>query len=251
MSANRPIVIIPSYNTGGTLLRKTVEGVLAHTEIPLLLVIDGSTDGSGESVAPLAAETERFSILTLPQNRGKGAAVLVAAEAALKEGATHAVIVDADGQHPPDEIDPMIRLLPEEEPAMIMGLPQFGSDAPLARLWGRKLSIFWTDVVTLWGGLGDTLFGMRVYPLQSFCTVLRKTRFARGFDFDPEIAVRLYWEGVRPIQHPVPCRYLSKDEGGVSHFHYLRDNVKLTFLVIRLLSQFVFFYLWKLLFRKR
>jgi hypothetical protein len=107
------------------------------------------------------------------------------------------------------------------------------------------LTIFWTELETLGAGLGDTLFGMRVYPIKSLCHVMKATGFARGYDFDPEVAVRLVWEGVRPVQLKVPVRYFSKAEGGISHFHYLRDNVKLTFLHFRLMLLFVFFGFWK------
>ena len=129
-----------------------------------------------------------------------------------------------------------------------MGKPEFGPDAPKARLYGRKLTIFWTDLETLWRGLGDTLFGMRVYPLRALLRAFEQTPFARGFDFDPEIAVRLRWAGCPICQVPVDCRYLSKEEGGVSHFHYLRDNVKLTCLHFRLMPEFLLRRLWTQLF---
>jgi hypothetical protein len=122
-----------------------------------------------------------------------------------------------------------------------MGQPVFGADVPKARLYGRQLTIFWTDLETLYTGLGDSLFGMRVYPLRELCAVMQTTLFARGYDFDPEVAVRLVWKGLRPVQLPVPVRYFSKEEGGVSHFNYLRDNVKLTILHFRLMVWFLLF----------
>jgi hypothetical protein len=127
-----------------------------------------------------------------------------------------------------------------------MGEPQFGPDAPLARLRGRRLTILWTDLESGWSGLGDTLFGMRVYPVQPLRRVFRQTPFARGFDFDPEAAVRLFWMGLRPVRVPVPCVYLPVGAGGVSHFRYVRDNVKLTLLHFRLMPEFLFWRLWRL-----
>jgi len=132
-----------------------------------------------------------------------------------------------------------------------MGQPVFGKEAPAARVHGRKLTSFWTNLETLWCGLGDTLFGMRVYPLTPFLAAFGQTPFARGFDFDPEIAVRLAWLGCRPVRVPVEVRYLATEEGGVSHFHYLRDNIKLTLLHFRLVPEFLLLRLVPFLLRKR
>src|ERR1019366_7304139 len=76
-----------------------------------------------------------------------------------------------------------------------------------------------------------------LYPAAERQGALASPRGARGFDFDPEMAVRLVWAGVPTVNVPAPCRYLAKDEGGVSHFHYVRDNLKLIWLHTRLLSQ--------------
>ena len=80
-----------------------------------------------------------------------------------------------------------------------------------------------TDLETGFYGLGDTLYGFRVYPLDAFLKAFSHTHFARGYDFDPEIAVRIFWQGVRPFQIDIPVRYFDASEGGVSHFHY-RNN---------------------------
>lgn len=251
MSENRFTVLIPSFNTGASLLRQTVTNVLGATELPLLLVIDGSTDGSGEAVKALEEEVDRFTILHLPHNSGKGEAVRHGVLHAVDHGFTHALVMDADGQHPAESIDPMVALVGEGDRTMIMGDPIFGPEAPLLRKAGRKITLTWTDLESLWRGLGDTLFGMRVYPLQPLSTVFCKTRFARGFEFDPEVAVRLFWMGIQPIKIAVPCRYLSPEEGAVSHFHYLRDNLKLTALHFRLVPEFLLCHLWRLLFAKK
>jgi len=60
----------------------------------------------------------------------------------------------------------------------------------------------------------------------------------RGFDFDPEAAVRLCWAGVRPIRIDAPVRYFGRHEGGVSHFHYGRDNALLAWMHLRLFAGF-------------
>ena len=172
-------------------------------------------------------------------NSGKGDALLHAAQKAVNEGHTHGLMMDSDGQHPADMIIPMLNKAKQYPNALIIGQPVFGTDAPLARVAGRRLTSFWTNIETLWCGLGDTLFGMRVYPLSRFLEAFKQTSFARGFEFDPEIAVRMAWAGCQPIQIDVPVKYLAKDQGGVSHFHYLRDNLKLTFLHFRLVPELI------------
>lgn len=240
----RALVLIPSYNTGAKLLARTVEAALRQS-LPVWVVIDGSTDGSERALEPLQASAgSHLRVIRLPENRGKGAAIEAGARVAREAGFTHLLTMDADGQHPAESIPELLAAAEENPRAIIMGAPVFGEDAPKARLYGRKLTKFWTDVETLWCGLGDTLFGMRVYPLEALLEGFGRTRWGRGFDFDPELAVRLVWGGCRPLQVPVPCRYLGADEGGVSHFHYLRDNIRLTCLHLRLLPEFVFLRPW-------
>ncbi len=110
---------------------------------------------------------------------------------------------------------------------MILGEPIFGPDAPAERVKGRRVGNWWANLATLWGGIHDSLFGFRVYPIGESVRILESIRSARRFDFDTELAVRLYWSGVRPINIPVPVRYPPREDGGTTHFHYLRDNLLL------------------------
>lgn len=232
-------VLIPSYNTGKRLLG-TVRSALSAWE-HVWVVVDGSDDGSDLVLDALVETHPGFRLIRKASNSGKGDAVLHASEIALEAGFTHALVMDADGQHPSDSIAPLMKASLADVQTVVMGQPVFGADVPKVRLYGRRLTIFWTELETLYAGLGDTLFGMRVYPLRELCEVMHTTGFARGYDFDPEVAVRLVWRGVRPVQLPVPVRYFSEEEGGVSHFHYLRDNVKLTILHFRLMVLFLLF----------
>ena len=102
------------------------------------------------------------------------------------------------------------------------------------RVKGRKVSNWWANLETLWAGIGDSLFGFRVYPIAPLREVMHRQRWMRRFDFDPEAVVRLCWRGVKPINLAAPVRYFSAAEGGVSHFNYLRDNVLLTWMHTRL-----------------
>jgi len=240
----RPLILIPSYNTGG-ILPRTVEGVLKHAgEVPVWVVIDGSTDGSPGLLDPLVQKhPEQLRILTSAQNGGKGSAILGALRPAKAANFTHVLTIDSDGQHPPHFIEKFLTLGGQNPQCLIMGKPIFGCEAPFARVHGRKISHFWTNVETLGAGLGDTLFGMRLYPLDALITAFSQTRFARGYDFDVEIAVRITWLGHPSIQIDVPVRYLKPEEGGISHFRYLQDNLKMIWLHARLLPEF---FLWRI-----
>ena len=174
----------------------------------------------------------------LENNQGKGAAVLYALDLAVKKGFTHILCMDADGQHPAAKIRDFMTLSKENPDCMVLGQPIFDINAPKARVHGRKLSNFWANVDTLWAGIGDSLFGFKLYPVEEMRRVMHGTRWARRFDFDPEVGIRLVWEGVRPINFPCPVRYIPRDQGGVSHFNYLRDNTLLTWMHFRLLITF-------------
>jgi len=157
--------------------------------------------------------------------------------------------MDSDGQHPADRIPEFMAASQAQPAAAILGRPVFGPEVPLERLHGRKLSVALARLEILGRGIDDPLFGFRVYPAAALLAALNSTRRARGFDFDPEIAVRLVWAGVPTVNLPAPCRYLSRAEGGVSHFHYLRDNLKLLWLHFRLVPQLL--WRWPALRRRR
>jgi len=230
------LVLIPSYNTGAQLLLSTIRDALAHWT-PVWVVIDGSTDGSERDALALAQTEPRLRVITLEKNRGKGAAVLAAAEAALAAGFTHALVMDADGQHPANRIGDFMRASQERPGALILGKPVFGPEAPLVRLKGRKLSIGLVHFECLCRAIDDPLFGFRVYPLAPLVGEMRRAWFARRYDFDPEIAVRLFWAGAPVVNIPAACKYLSRAEGGVSHFRYLRDNLRMIWLHTRLITK--------------
>lgn len=235
------LVLIPSYNAGSRLL-PTVEEALRQWQ-PVWVVIDGSTDDSAHRLDALAAREPALRILHRSRNGGKGAAVLTGVEAALAAGFTHVLVMDSDGQHPASHIVPFMDASRRAPAALVLGVPVFGPEVPLERLHGRKLSVGLVHFETLSRTLvADPLFGFRVYPAAALRDALARTRAARGFDFDPEIAIRLVWAGTPTLNLPAPCRYLSKADGGVSHFHYLRDNLKMVGLHTRLITQLL---LWR------
>lgn len=236
MSATH-LVLIPSYNPGPAVLT-TVQA--ARAQWPVVWVVDdGSNDGSTASLQELAASDPGLHLIVLPRNSGKGAAVLTGLEAAAAAGFTHVLTMDADGQHPAALIPDFMAASQAAPAAMILGKPVFGPEAPALRVNGRKVSNGWANFETLWMGIGDSLYGFRVYPIAPLMRIMRGRRWMRRFDFDPEAVVRLCWAGVQPINKDAPVRYLSAEEGGVSHFRYLRDNILLTWMHTRLFLGFL------------
>ena len=230
------LVLIPSYNTGERLF-STVAAARAQWS-PVWVVIDGSTDGTGERLLALAATDPGLRVFVLPTNQGKGAAVLHGLRQARAQGFTHALTMDSDGQHPADLIPSFMARSQARPEAMVLGKPVFDASAPLLRVRGRRISNSWTELETLFAGIGDSLYGFRVYPIAPLIAVMQGQPWMRRFDFDTEAVVRLAWRGVKPINIDAPVKYLSAEEGGVSHFNYVRDNVLLTWMHTRLMLEF-------------
>lgn len=245
----KALVIIPSYNSGKLLLQ-TVEEALAHAQ-PVWLVVDGSTDGSDRELEFKLSGNAGLRILRMDGNRGKGAAVIHGCREALGEGYTHACVMDADGQHKAADIPRFLDRARETPDAVVMGVPIFGPDAPAERVKGRRVGNTFAKIETLWSGPDDSLFGFRVYPIAPLLEVMRHTLGGKRYDFDTEAAVRLMWAGLRPVNLPSPVRYPRAEDGGISHFKYLRDNALLTSMHTRLLVELLFRWPFFLLKRRK
>ncbi len=231
------LVLIPSNNPGPKVYETVLSARAQWT--PVWVVVDGSTDGSAEALLAMAAQDDGLKVWVLPRNVGKGAAVLHGLEIASKQGFTHVLTMDSDGQHPGHLIADFMAASAAQPGAMVLGVPVFAADAPRLRVNGRKVSNGWANLETLWAGIGDSLFGFRVYPIEPLRQVMAGQRSMRRFDFDPEAVVRMCWRGVRPVNLPATVRYFRADEGGVSHFNYLRDNLLLTWMHSRLFLGFL------------
>lgn len=231
------LVLIPSYNPGRRAL-ETVQAARSQWD-PVWVVVDGSTDGSTQALESLARSDPGLRVLVRARNGGKGAAIFDGLAAAQRAGFSHALTMDADGQHPAERIAAFMSASAGEPEAMILGDPVFDASVPLIRLRGRRISNWCTNVETFWAGIHDALFGFRVYPIAPLLGVMRRNRWMRRFDFDAEAVVRLSWRGVPAVNLPAAVRYFTPEEGGVSHFNYWRDNVLLTSMFLRLLAGFV------------
>ncbi len=240
MNADRThLVLIPAFNPGPRLAATVGEALAAWN--PVWVVSDGSTDGSERALAESRPPAAGVRLIRRERNGGKGAAVLTGAREALQAGFSHALVMDADGQHPADRIGAFMEASRRAPGALILGRPEFGEEAPWIRCQGRKLSIGLVRAEILGAGIDDPLFGFRVYPLAALVRALESTGGARRYDFDPEIAVRLAWAGVPVANLGARCRYFSAAEGGVSHFHYIRDNLRMVWLHTRLLTELILF----------
>ena len=231
------LVLIPSYNTGAKLFATVAEARAQWN--PVWVVIDGSTDGTGAELQRRTAGDPGVRVLLQPENQGKGAAILAGLRAAAASGFTHALTMDADGQHEAAAIPSFMAASQQEPRAMILGVPVFDTSAPRLRVVGRRVSNWWANLETVWLGINDSLCGFRIYPIADLRTIMEKSRWMRRFDFDVEAAVRLTWRGLDLVNKPVSIRYFRPEEGGVSHFHYGRDNLLLAGMHARLMLGFV------------
>lgn len=233
MSAFRPCVLIPTYDNPATIAAVVAR---ARAYVDDVVVVD---DGSGPAgAAAVAALGERGDVCVVRRahNGGKGAAVKDGFREARRLGFTHALQVDADGQHDLVDVPRFLEAARADPGALVLGCPIFDDSAPLGRRLGRRITQFWTRVETGGRHIADPMCGFRVYPLAPLGDE-RGLVDAAGdrMEFDIEIAVRLVWAGVEVVNLPTRVRYLSDDEGGVSHFRMFRDNVRISWMHTRLM----------------
>jgi predicted LPLAT superfamily acyltransferase len=222
-----PCAVIPSHNHWRA-LPAVVERLRAEG-LPVFIVDDGSDAAAAEAIAALSGEG--VSVTRLPVNRGKGVAVGEGFRLAQAAGFTHAVQVDADGQH---DLDALPRLLAEasaQPHALVSGAPVYDSTIPLGRKIGRWITHLWVFVETLSLRISDSMCGFRVYPLAESLALFDEGRVGERMDFDTDIMVRLFWRGVAPVMVPVRVTY---PPGNTSNFDMLWDNVRITRMHTRL-----------------
>jgi glycosyltransferase involved in cell wall biosynthesis len=225
-----PCALIPIYNHKHTIAR-TVHALREHG-LPVMIVDDGSDAATRDVLDALALESDDIHLLRLSHNQGKGRALTTGLLAARDAGFTHALQIDADGQHDTADAPRFIAEARTHPQAMICGRAVYDDSVPKARLYGRYLTHACVWVETLSLAIDDSMCGYRLYPLQATCAEIARAPLPARMDFDTEAAVRLLWRGV-------PVRNLSTrviyPENGLSHFHMLHDNVRITAMHIRLL----------------
>ncbi len=224
----RPCAVIPTYDNPAT-VRGVVERVREH--LTDIVVVDDGSGAAGRAAVDAIGSAGLARVERRARNGGKGAAVKTGFAAAQRLGATHVLQVDADGQHDLADIPRFLAEARAHPGALILGRPVFDATQPRARAFARQLSIFWVAVETRSDAIADPQCGFRVYPLAAALAA-----DARGdhMEFDLELPVRMVWAGIPVRNLPTRVRYLSKEEGGVSHFHVLRDTARISWLHIRL-----------------
>jgi glycosyltransferase involved in cell wall biosynthesis len=224
----RPCVVIPVYRHARflTLLLDRI----ARLNLPCVLVNDGGDAEESAILRQLATRPEVFLQEQFP-NQGKGAAMFAGFRYAGLQGFSHAVQIDADGQHKVEDIPRLLAASRATPGALITGTPQYDQSVPKHRLYARHITHFWVWVETLSFTIRDSMCGFRVYPLADTLAVVEHIRNGRRMDFDTEIMVRLYWRGVPVISIPTPVTY---PEDGISNFRPLHDNLLISWMHTRL-----------------
>lgn len=225
-----PCALIPIYNHKDTIAR-TAQALRAQG-LPVVIVDDGSNAATREVLDALVGEADDIELLRLPRNQGKGRALTAGLLVARDRGYTHALQIDADGQHDTDDAPRFIAEAQAHPQAMICGRAVYDDSVPRARLYGRYLThvCVWMETLSL--AIDDSMCGYRLYPLAETCAEIARAPLPARMDFDTEIAVRLCWRGV-PVRN-LPTRVIYP-ENGLSHFRMLRDNLRITAMHTRLL----------------
>jgi glycosyltransferase involved in cell wall biosynthesis len=221
--------VIPVYNHGEA-VGAVVRAIRAHG-LPVLLVDDGSEPSCAAVLDALSAADAGVQLERLPVNQGKGAAVMAGLRAAQARGWSHALQIDADGQHDTADIPQFVTAATEHPQHFICGCPIYDDSVPKARLYGRYATHVWVWINTLSLSIRDSMCGFRVYPLATVVPLIGRAKIGRRMDFDVEVAVRLYWHGVPVFNQPTKVSYPTD---GVSHFRALHDNLLISWMHTRL-----------------
>ncbi|SIT40324.1 putative acyltransferase [Paraburkholderia ribeironis] len=233
-----PCIVIPIYNHKDA-IGATVAN-LAVQRLPIFVVDDGSDAATQQVLAALAQQyAGQLTLLRLPVNGGKGAAVMAGLRAARDAGYTHALQIDADGQHDATDVPRFIDAARAEPGAVILGRPVYDESVPKARLYGRYLTHVWVWIETLSLTIRDSMCGFRLYPLALACELIDSVALPTRMDFDIEILVRLHWR--RAAFRSIPTR-VTYAADGLSHFDVLWDNVRIS----RSHTRLAFGMLWRL-----
>ncbi|MCQ2067866.1 MAG: glycosyltransferase family 2 protein [Bacteroidaceae bacterium] len=215
----RYCVIIPTYNNGDT-----VAGVVERTlkVCPDVIVVnDGSTDNTQAVLCGL-----NVTILNHDRNLGKGNALKTGLRYAAGKGFTHAVTLDADGQHYPEDIPVLLKASAECPDSLVVGCRNLTSEnMPRQNTFANRFSNFWFRLQTA-RKLDDTQSGFRVYPLDSLYGMGLVTS---RYEAELELLVFAAWHGVNVQGVPVRVWYAPEGER-VSHFRPFWDFFRISVL---------------------
>ncbi|GAB1256020.1 glycosyltransferase family 2 protein [Aurantivibrio plasticivorans] len=224
-----PCVIIPVYNHEHA-IENVVLGVLNH-HLPIVLVNDGSSPECVKVLVELADKHADCVLVSLPENRGKGGAVKAGIREAWMRGYSHALQVDADGQHNLNDLPSFLAVAQKSPSIIVSGCPVYDETVPTVRFYARYLTHIWVIINSLSLQIKDSMCGLRVYPLAAVCRLIDEEFLGNRMDFDPELLVRWVWRGGEVTNIETHVRYPAD---GVSHFQLFQDNVLITKMHTRL-----------------
>jgi len=218
-----PTLLVPIYDHKDE-IGEVVDDLLSHG-LPILIVDDGSGIETRLVLGELEDQHKPVTVYYRPQNGGRGAALKTGYRLAFERGFSHALQLDADGQHHAPDVSAFLAAMKGEPDALVLGAPIFDETAPKSRLYGRQLSRVMVWLSTLSFAVDDPLCGFRGIPLAPTMALLEHSEMGDHMEFDPELVIRLFWDGV-PVRN-VPTQVVYR-RGELSHFDMLRDNARLT-----------------------
>ena len=218
-------VIIPVYNHFEKIA--AVVKQLRSLGLPCIILDDGSTETCSQTLKSVVESDPQVTLIRFEYNRGKGAVVCDGLRHAHSQGFSHALQVDADGQHDLSDVPQFLQAAERDPEAVISGFRAYGQ-LPVGRRYGRFFTDLWVWINTLSFHIKDSMCGYRLYPLAPSVALLSCSRVGQRMDFDTDILVRLFWRGV-DIKH-VSTRILYSDEI-TSHFRLFQDNVCISLMI--------------------
>ena len=213
-------VVIPTYNNAGT-LASVVQQTLEQCD-DVFVVNDGSTDDT----AQILSAFPQVTVVSYPQNKGKGYALKKGFQKALEMGFAYAITLDSDGQHYPSDIPLFLAANQEHPGALIVGERQLeGVDRSAGSSFANKFSNFWFYIQT-GRNLKDTQTGYRLYPLKKLHGLSWLTS---RYEAELELLVFSSWHGVELVSIPINVYYPPREER-VSHFRPGKDFARISVL---------------------
>ncbi|QLL13962.1 glycosyltransferase family 2 protein [Pseudomonas chlororaphis] len=225
---HNPCAVIPVYNHEAA-VPAVVDALLA-SGLPCVLVDDASNPACAAVLEQLA-EREQVFLVKLAVNQGKGGAVMAGLREASRLGFSHALQVDADGQHDLRDVDNFIATSRTHPEALVCGYPQYDASVPKGRFYARYLTHVWVWINTLSLQIPDSMCGFRVYPLPPVLALVDSVKIGQRMDFDTDILVRLSWRNQPMRWLPTQVRY---PVDGLSHFRLFHDNLLISSMHARL-----------------
>ncbi len=222
-------IVIPNFNH--TILLDELIATLTQFDLPIIMVNDASHEQATQIFRDLAAKHASLSVIEHQINQGKGGAVQTALSAAFARGYSHALQVDADGQHDLNDVEKLLTESKNHPQALISGKPIYDDSIPKHRYYARNITHFWVWIETLSFKIKDTMCGYRVYPLAASVELIQQQKLGKRMDFDIEVMVRLFW---RNIELRFIDTAVDYPEHGVSHFRALEDNLLISWMHTRL-----------------